>query len=446
MKHNEDTRVKIPAILHLVRLGYDYLSLKDAVWDESTNIFTDVFKTSILKINPEMEEDEVSRLLQDVMLTLENEDLGQAFYEKLVDRSGIKLIDFDDFNNNTFHVVTELTYKNGDDEFRPDVILLVNGMPLSFIEVKKPNNPDGVLAERKRINQRFANRKFRKFVNITQLMMFSNNMEYDEVTASPIQGAFYGTPSYKEVHFNFFREEETLDLSKVLNPENEALEDFILQDNNYPVIKGSPEFITNKNPESPTNRLLTSLFSKERLAFMLQYAIAYVKGFKGIEKHIMRYPQIFATKAIAKTLDEGTRKGIIWHTQGSGKTALAYYNVKYLTDYFQEQKVIPKFYFIVDRLDLLIQAHREFTARWLIVHTVNSKEEFARDIKMQRSINNQSGRAEITVVNIQKFSDEAQVVAQVDYNVELQRIYFLDEVHRSYNPKGSFLANLVESD
>ena len=112
----------------------------------------------------------------------------------------------------------------------------------------------------------------------------------------------------------------------------------------------------------------------------------------------MRYPQIFATKAIANTLDEGTRKGIIWHTQGSGKTALAYYNVKYLTDYFQEQKVIPKFYFIVDRLDLLIQAHREFTARGLIVHTVNSKEEFARDIKMQRSINNPSGKAEITVV------------------------------------------------
>ena len=446
MKHNEDTRVKIPAILHLVRLGYDYLSLKDAVWDESTNIFTDVFKTSILKINPEMEEDEIPRLLQDITLTLENEDLGQAFYEKLVDRSGVKLIDFDNFDNNTFHVVTELTYKNGDDEFRPDVILLVNGLPLSFIEVKKPNNPDGVLAERKRINQRFANRKFRKFVNITQMMMFSNNMEYDEVTASPIQGAFYGTPSYKEIHFNFFREEETLDLNKVLKPENESVENFILQDNNYPVIKSSPEFMTNKNPKSPTNRLLTSLFSRERLAFMLQYSLAYVKGFKGIEKHIMRYPQIFATKAIAKTLDEGTRKGIIWHTQGSGKTALAYYNVKYLTDYFQEQKVIPKFYFIVDRLDLLIQAHREFTARGLIVHTVNSKEEFARDIKMQRSINNQSGKAEITVVNIQKFSDEAQVVAQIDYNVDLQRIYFLDEVHRSYNPKGSFLANLTESD
>ena len=261
MKYNEDTRVKLPAILHLVRLGYDYLSLKDAVWDEQTNIFTDIFHTSIANINPEIEDDEIERLYQEVKLLLENEDLGKAFYEELTDRSGVKLIDFENFDNNTFHVVTELTYKNGDEEFRPDIILLINGMPLAFIEVKKPNNPDGVLAERKRINQRFANKKFRRFVNITQLMVFSNNMEYDNVTASPIQGAFYGTPSYKEVRFNFFREEEKFDLGKILKPENEAIENFILQDNNYPVIKGSPEFMTNKDPNSPTNRLLTSLFS-----------------------------------------------------------------------------------------------------------------------------------------------------------------------------------------
>jgi len=47
MKFNEDSRVKIPAILHLTRLGYAYLSLKDNKWDESTNIFTDVFRESI---------------------------------------------------------------------------------------------------------------------------------------------------------------------------------------------------------------------------------------------------------------------------------------------------------------------------------------------------------------------------------------------------------------
>ena len=140
------------------------------------------------------------------------------------------------------------------------------------------------------------------------------------------------------------------------------------------------------------------------------------------------------------------KKGIIWHTQGSGKTALTYYNVKYLTDYFQTKNVIPKFYFIVDRLDLLIQAGREFTARGLTVHKIDSRDEFAKEIKSTSVIHNNSGKAEITVVNIQKFKDDPDVVRNTDYNVNIQRVYFMDEVHRSYNPKGSFLANLNESD
>ena len=140
------------------------------------------------------------------------------------------------------------------------------------------------------------------------------------------------------------------------------------------------------------------------------------------------------------------KKGIIWHTQGSGKTALTYYNVKHLTDYYQKKSIIPKFYFIVDRIDLLIQAGREFTARGLTVHKIDSRDEFAKDIKSTSVIHNNSGKAEITVVNIQKFKDDPDVVRNADYNVNIQRIYFMDEVHRSYNPKGSFLANLNESD
>jgi len=174
MKFNEDSRVKIPTILHLIRLGYEYLSLKDPklIWDESTNIFTDIFHTSIKQINPSITDNEAKLCFDDVSLCLENQDLGKAFYEKLTDQSGMRLIDFDDFSNNTFNVVTELTYKKDDDEFRPDIILLINGMPLVFIEVKKPNNHDGILAEHKRIQTRFQNKKFRKFVNLTQLMVF----------------------------------------------------------------------------------------------------------------------------------------------------------------------------------------------------------------------------------------------------------------------------------
>lgn len=445
-KFNEDSRVKLPAILHLCRLGFKYLSLKNEKWDIETNIFTDIFKEAVKRINNDFEDEDADSLLQDLKLLLDYEDLGKGFYEFLVSKSGKKVIDFNNFSNNDFHVVTELTYQNGEEEFRPDITLLINGLPLAFIEVKKPNNKDGILAERDRINKRFQNNKFRKFVNITQVMVFSNNMEYDNEDIEPIQGAFYASSSYRKPIFNYFREEEELNIDKLLKQEDDELENFILKDNNLAVIKQSEEFITNKDPKSPTNRILTSLFSKERLSFLIQYAITYVNTSLSIEKHIMRYPQLFATLAIKNKLDENVKKGIIWHTQGSGKTALAFYSVKFLTDYFQIKNTIPKFYFIVDRLDLLKQAKREFSSRGLIVHTVNSKEEFVRDLKTNMAIHNHSGRLEITVINIQKFSEESCVTTKADYDTNVQRIYFLDEVHRSYNPKGSFLANLTQSD
>ena len=446
-KFNEDSRVKIPSILHLVRLGYKYLSLKDSnnVWDISTNIFKDIFKKSILSINKGISEHDIEKFYGEISLCLENQDLGKAFYQKLVDRSGIKMIDFENFNNNTFNVITELTYKKDDEEFRPDITLLINGMPLVFIEVKKPNNKDGIKAEHNRIQSRFRNKKFRNFVNITQLMVFSNNMEYEDSSPEKIEGAFYATSSYDKPEFNYFREEQDLNINK-LNEISDEIETFVLRDNNLLSIKNSPAFIVNKDVNTPTNRISSSLFSRERLAFILEFGLTYVNKEKGLEKHIMRYPQMFATKAIEKTIDRGNKKGIIWHTQGSGKTALAYYNVKYLSHYFQKKKIITKFYFIVDRLDLLIQSSIEFRSRGLVVHNIDSKDDFARDIKQTSAISNDSGKPEITVVNIQKFAEDPSVIKNIDYQVNVQRVFFLDEVHRSYNPKGSFLANLEQSD
>ena len=174
------------------------------------------------------------------------------------------------------------------------------------------------------------------------------------------------------------------------------------------------------------------MFSRERLQFILKYAITYVKEEIGLQKHIMRYPQMFATRAIAKKLNEGIKKGIIWHTQGSGKTALTFFNVKFLTDYFQKRKIIPKFYFIVDRIDLLKQADKEFKRRGLNTHLIDSREDFAKEIKSTSVIHNFSGKPEITVINIHKFQDDPNVIKTVDYDVNIQRIYFLDEVHRSY--------------
>lgn len=445
-RFNEDSRVKIPAILHLMRLGYSYLSLKDSEWDADTNIFSDIFHSAIQNINPSADKSEIQRAEDEISLLLENEDLGKAFYERLTERSGLRLIDFEDFSRNTLNVVTELPCQNKDDEFRPDITILVNGMPLAFIEVKKPNNKDGVLAERNRIRARVQNTKFRKFINITQLMIFSNNMEYDDNSTEQVEGAFYATPSYSDPIFNYFRDEESLERTVALLDVSEAEEDEVLRDNNLAVIKHSPEFVTNKSPTTPTNRICTSLFERGRLGFLLQYAIAYVSEEDGLQKHIMRYPQVFASKAIRSAIDDGTKKGIIWHTQGSGKTALAYFNVKYMTDYYAKISAVPKFYFIVDRLDLLIQAQREFKARGLSVRTINSRNDFTKDIKSNKALHNDQGLPEITVVNIQKFQDDPDIGKAADYDLSVQRVFFLDEVHRSYNPKGSFLANLTLAD
>lgn len=452
MEHSENTRVKIPGLVHLTRLGYNYLSLKEEkeYIHTNTNIFRDIFNSSINKINnTDLSMEETDKIIAELEIQLSNEDLGKAFYNTLTNGyNGLKLIDFEYADYNTYNVVTELVYKNGEDEFRPDIIPLINGMPLSFIEVKKPNNRDGIIAERNRINTRFSNEKFRKFVNITQLLVFSNNNEYDEESIVPIQGAFYGTSSYSQVFFNCFREED-LSFNNNIMPINEEQENKILIDTNYVSIKGTSEYNTNLGIDTPTNRIITSLFSKTRILKLLKYGIAYVEkvnknGITEIQKHIMRYPQLFATLAIENKLKQGINKGIIWHTQGSGKTALSYFNVKYLTDYYAKQGKIAKFYFIVDRLDLLIQASEEFRARGLNVINVNSKEEFIKNIQATGESDN-SGELTITVTNIQKFSEES-ITKPADYNVSVQRIYIMDEAHRSYNPNGSFLANLMASD
>jgi len=452
MEHSENTRVKIPALVHLTRLGYKYISLKkekDNI-DREINIFKNIFCESINRINgTNYSIEDVEKIISEFKILLNNDDLGKAFYKTIINGiDGIKLIDFENENNNTYNVVTELIYKNGEEEFRPDIIPLINGIPLSFIEVKKPNNREGILAERNRINARFSNPKFKKFANLTQLLIFSNNDEYDEESIVPIQGAFYGTGNYGSVFFNCFREEDASIINNVkpIKPEEEET---ILIDDNYVTLKGTPEYNTNLSLNTPTNRIITSLFTKERFLKILKYGIAYVEkldknGIIQIQKHIMRYPQLFGTIAIENKLKQGINKGIIWHTQGSGKTALTYFNVKYLTDYFAKQGKIAKFYFIVDRLDLLDQAAKEFTSRGLKVEKVNSKEEFIKNIQTIGEVGT-TGELTITVINIQKFSEDS-IVKPADYNVEVQRIYFLDEAHRSYNPKGSFLANLIASD
>ncbi|GAA6815245.1 hypothetical protein HpBTM54_12660 [Helicobacter pylori] len=154
-------------------------------------------------------------------------------------------------------------------------------------------------------------------------------------------------------------------------------------------------------------------------------------------------------------------KGIIWHTQGSGKTALTYHLTKLIKDFFNPLGKKTKFYFIVDRLDLLEQAKNEFLKRGLQAHEAENKEDLSQKLKSSSVFENPQGNDEIIVVNIQKFktpnedsSDSApkeiisktELQKSIQNSHNLQRVFIIDEAHRSYDPKGCFYANLIECD
>ena len=464
---SEATRVQMPAMVHLTRIGYTYFGKlsedkNGTVYDGDTNILLQVFERQFKNLNPG-HEGEFLQVLKDIRKELNDDDLGRGFYNRLKAVSPVKLIDFDNIGNNTFHFTAEFTCRNGQDEFRPDITLFVNGLPLCFVEVKKPNNHGGMLAESARMNkERFPNKKFRRFINITQLMIFSNNMEYDALGGIvPIQGAFYCTGARSYAPFNCFRE-ENLSGQKIapfhrdyLYKEiDKTVEKQILSDYNCQVIHTSPEYQTNLGFNTPTNRILTSMCSLERLLYIIRYGIAYVRMEREVDgkiestdqKHIMRYQQLFASLAIRQKLSEGVKSGVVWHTQGSGKTALSYYLTYILNDFYSKQNKVAKFYFIVDRLDLLEQATQEFEARGLVVSTANTRAELMEQFRNNQAQQGVSGQAEITVVNIQRFAEDKEKVRISDYATNLQRIFILDEAHRGYKPGGCFLANLFDAD
>ena len=464
---SEATRVQMPAMVHLTRIGYTYFGKlsedkNGTVYDSDTNILLQVFERQFKNLNPG-HEGEFLQVLKDIRKELDDDDLGRGFYNHLKAVSPVKLIDFDNIGNNTFHFTAEFTCKNGQDEFRPDITLFVNGLPLCFVEVKKPNNHGGMLAESARMNkERFPNKKFRRFINITQLMIFSNNMEYDALGGIvPIQGAFYCTGARSYAPFNCFRE-ENLSGQKIApfhrdypyKEIDKTVEKQILSDYNCQVIHTSPEYQTNLGFNTPTNRILTSMCSPERLLYIIRYGIAYVRMEREVDgkiestdqKHIMRYQQLFASLAIRQKLAERVKSGVVWHTQGSGKTALSYYLTYILNDFYSKQNKVAKFYFIVDRLDLLEQATQEFEARGLLVSTANTRAELMEQFRSNQAQQGVSGQAEITVVNIQRFAEDKEKVRISDYATNLQRIFILDEAHRGYKPGGCFLANLFDAD
>ncbi len=476
MPHNEITRVQVPALMHLVKLGYDFIPANSKPnLDTVTNILTDSFTQAFERLNPTKNAQDS---LTEMKKRLNYNDLGKSFYEYLL-KSENQIIDFDNPNNNLYEMMAELPYKS----FRPDITLFVNGLPLVNIEVKQPLAGQGIKEERDRHIKRYKNPENKVFYNLAQIWLFSDDLPYDE--NNPDQGVFYSA-SYSPI-FQRFVEANKLDITPPPPPENDQNDQNDQNHQNHQSLEEIQKSVLNefnlketdlpKSPkDTPTNALLTSFCSPKRLCFILKYGISFLKEKSEFKKHIWRYAQMFASLNVLKELQKhyGTDpnpkdplKGIIWHTQGSGKTALTYHLTKLIKDFFSPLGKKTKFYFIVDRLDLLEQAKNEFLKRGLCAHEAENKEDLSQKLKSSSVFENPQGNDEIIVVNIQKFkapneekapnedlsnSTPKEIISKTDLQEsiqnshDLQRVFIIDEAHRSYDPKGCFYANLIECD
>lgn len=116
MGRPEDSRVKIPALVHFTRLGYTYMSIKDKErnvdYDGDTNIFYSQFLSAVNRINQtELTLEDAKKIIGELKIKLDNDDLGKSFFKILQSGiDGIKLIDFSDITGtkNDYTVVTEL--------------------------------------------------------------------------------------------------------------------------------------------------------------------------------------------------------------------------------------------------------------------------------------------------------------------------------------------------
>ncbi|GAA9840875.1 hypothetical protein VN0563_05060 [Helicobacter pylori] len=256
MPYNETTRVQIPALMHLAKLGYDFVPTNSKPnLDTATNILIDSFTQAFERLNPNKNAKDV---LTEIKKRLNYDDLGKSFYEYLL-KSEYQIIDFDNPNNNLYEMMTELPYKS----FRPDITLFINGLPLVNIEVKQPFAGQGIKEERDRHIKRYKNPENKVFYNLAQIWLFSDNLPYDE--NNPDQGVFYSA-SYSPI-FQRFVEADKLDITPP--PENHQ------NHQNHQSLEEIQKSVLNefnlkdtdclKSPkDTPTNALLTSFCSKKK--------------------------------------------------------------------------------------------------------------------------------------------------------------------------------------
>lgn len=314
--------------------------------------------------------------------------LGKSYPETVGDGKmlsfNLRYIDWDNPQNNVFHVTEEFAVDSRDRQHnaRPDIVLFINGIPFAVIECKAPHIPVEEAVGQMIRNQQAA--YIPHLFKFAQLVVATNKNAVKYATA--------GTP---KKFWSVWKEQDADWLQARLSA-----------------------LVPDRMP-TEQDRNIVSLFSRERVFELIRYFIL----FDANVKKVCRYQQFFAVREIMKTIAESDehgnrRSGVIWHTQGSGKSLTMVMLAK--TILMELKDCHPRVVIVTDRKELDAQIAATFA------HTRLTPARATSGRHLVELVN--SARADVITSIINKFNT---VERQEVKNPSRDIFVLVDESHRS---------------
>lgn len=448
-RFNEKYLSQIPALQILMNLGYDYLppdkSLKARQGKTGNVLLEDILREQLKKINRIrykgreflFSEENIQSAVQKLKnikydgLLKTNEavydllTLGTSLEQAVEGDSksfNLRYIDWQNWNNNVFHVIAEFSVERtrSNEMVRPDIVLFVNGIPLAVIECKAPDVEIEQAVSQSIRNQR--DEYIPRLFTYAQLVMGTNK-----------NGAKYatvGTPAKFWATWQERSDKEESVFSLANRPLSNEKKDILFQ-GEYAAGRRFFDTLESEGSRQITeqDRTIYSLLRPERF---MELSYKFTVFDSGIKK-IARYQQYFAVKQIigrVKQLDvDGTRKGgIVWHTQGSGKSLTMVWLARSMA--LDTDISNPRVVLVTDRVDLDKQLGNTFAACGLDKHRAKTGRELLELVAEKK--------AAIVTTLVHKFNKALNVKKYQDDSINI--FMLVDESHRTQF--GSFSARM----
>lgn len=399
---DEYNLVEKPAIKLFRSLDYNYIDGHYLDKEPQHFFLQDILKRKLQELNPWMDEINLNRVFRDITLVQATSavEANELLYYKLVNylsvkqdlgygkkSQTVKIIDFDNPNKNEFTIVNQFYLKGSDFTIIPDIVVFINGIPLAVIECKSPNIEEPI---DQAINQLFGYReKVEEFFYPNQVMVAL--ARYQANYASTISPAKY-----------FFDWKDP-----------------------YPLDENGLKERLNKTELTKQDILLYSIFNKENVLDLLRNYIVFEREDNEIHKKLCRYNQYIASRKIIDRIGKGDG-GVIWHTQGSGKSLTMTYTalkMRRIEKIPQTNIENPCILIVTDRTDLDDQISSTFkNCNFPNPIHIEGVEH------LKEELNNPQGKTLFTT--IQKFqTKEGEVYPELSRSSNI--IVFADEAHRS---------------